>query len=343
MTASYRAHTQGAHSSSTTATLTKPTGTAEGDVMVAVLINNDYNRTITPPSGWTSVCDSGTSTSPSTRMWVYTRVAGASEPSSWNWTFDFTFNGRAGIVSYKDAGTVNVYAAASVGSIETGPYTAVAPTMTTTVDNVLKVIIAGVRVTTTGTAPAAAQPSGYTERVESAGAFDVCAWSAGDEVQSSAGATGAETVTWTASGAGNGRGHAVHIGIGPATSSYFGRPNADESAGSWTASSGSDLYAMIDEETASDADYITAGSATTCEVALTTLSEPPSGWQTTVRYRILGDCIVSLREGASTTIASWTHDPGPGSATTYEQTLTSGEQGTVSDWSDLRLRFEKPA
>ena len=36
----------------------------------------------------------------------------------------------------------------------------------------------------------------------------------------------------------------------------YGRPISDVAKGSWTASTGSDLYAMIDEEGVSDADYI---------------------------------------------------------------------------------------
>jgi hypothetical protein len=35
------------------------------------------------------------------------------------------------------------------------------------------------------------------------------------------------------------------------------RPVSDTAAGGWTASSGSDLFAMVDEATASDTDYIT--------------------------------------------------------------------------------------
>ena len=56
-------------------------------------------------------------------------------------------------------------------------------------------------------------------------------------------------------------------------------PVADIGAGNWTPSSGSDLYAMLDEATPNDSDYIISGndpSSDTCEVKLHALSDPLS-------------------------------------------------------------------
>jgi hypothetical protein len=58
------------------------------------------------------------------------------------------------------------------------------------------------------------------------------------------------------------------------------------SVGNWTASSGTDRYAMVDEETASDTDYITSGAAPAndeCVLALGALSIPAAG---TVTLRV---------------------------------------------------------
>ena len=66
----------------------------------------------------------------------------------------------------------------------------------------------------------------------------------------------------------------------------FARPVSDVAAGGWTASTGSDLYAMVDESAASDADYITSGAAPAADTAvmtLGTLSTPVAG---TVTLRI---------------------------------------------------------
>ena len=125
----------------------------------------------------------------------------------------------------------------------------------------------------------------------------------------------------------------------------YARPISDVSAGTWTASSGSDLFAMLDETTASDADYITTTAASTCEVALGTLSDPASSSGHVVRYRIAanaGGITVRLRQG-TTTIATWTHASAPTSLTTYAQTLTSGEADSITDYAALKLQFEATA
>ncbi len=120
------------------------------------------------------------------------------------------------------------------------------------------------------------------------------------------------------------------------------RPTSDVSAGTWTASSGSDLYAMLDETAASDADYIVTTGASTCEVALGSLSDPAVSTGHKVRYRLsanTGGITVRLREG-TTTIATWTHNPAPSALTTYEQTLTGGEADSIISYAALKLQFE---
>lgn len=139
----------------------------------------------------------------------------------------------------------------------------------------------------------------------------------------------------------------VSQGVATVTDSFgvvaqYARPTSDVSAGTWTASSGSDLYAMLDETVASDADYITTTTASICEVALGTLSDPASSTGHVVRYRISatsGGITVRLRQG-TTTIATWTHSPAPTSLTTYAQTLSSGEADSITDYTALKLQFE---
>lgn len=122
-------------------------------------------------------------------------------------------------------------------------------------------------------------------------------------------------------------------------------PASDVSDGTWIASDGSgNLFSMIDESSADDADYIyTITAADQCEVALASLTDPVSSTGHKVRYRIRGDGVsgitVTLRQGTGTTIASWTHDPAPVDWTTVEQTLSAGEANSISNYADLRLRF----
>lgn len=122
----------------------------------------------------------------------------------------------------------------------------------------------------------------------------------------------------------------------------YARPTSDVSTGTWTASSGSDLFAMLDETTASDADYIVTTGASTCEVALAGLNDPAVSTGHIVRYRIsstTGGITVRLRQG-TTTIASWTHNPAPTSLTTYSQTLSAGEADSITNYGALKLQFE---
>ncbi len=123
------------------------------------------------------------------------------------------------------------------------------------------------------------------------------------------------------------------------------RPVSDVTAGTWTASTGSDLYAMLDETVASDADYIVTTAASTCEVALGSVSDPASSGGHVVRYRIsanTGGITVRLRQG-TTTIAAWTHNPAPSSLTTYAQTLSGAEADSITDYAALKLQFEATA
>ena len=120
------------------------------------------------------------------------------------------------------------------------------------------------------------------------------------------------------------------------------RPTSDVSAGTWTASTGSDLYAMLDETAVNDADYIVTTGASTCEVALGSLSDPAVSTGHKVRYRLsanTGGITVRLREG-TTTIATWTHNPAPNFPTTYEQTLSGAEADAITNYAALKLQFE---
>lgn len=133
----------------------------------------------------------------------------------------------------------------------------------------------------------------------------------------------------------------VRIGW-PVVTAQYARPTSDVSAGTWTASSGSDLFAMLDETTANDTDYIVTTGTSTCEVALGTLTDPSSSSGHIVRYRIAADSggiTVRLRQG-TTTIATWTHASAPTSLTTYAQTLAGGEADAITDYTTLRLQFE---
>ena len=118
-------------------------------------------------------------------------------------------------------------------------------------------------------------------------------------------------------------------------------PISDLSAGGWTPSSGSDLYAMLDEGTASDADYIVSTTATSCEMRLAVGTDPIVSTGHILRYRLLagnGSIAAVLKQGA-TTIASYGPHTLTGAAQDFSQTLTSGEANSITNYADLRVVF----
>ncbi len=112
------------------------------------------------------------------------------------------------------------------------------------------------------------------------------------------------------------------------------RPSADLSAGAWLPSTGSDLYAMLDEAVADDADYIYVASASTCDVDFQPGSAPTAGDQNArVRAKATGGTLtIYVMEGASVrgTLAP--------SLTASWQTFTIPLSGVV-DYTALFLRL----
>jgi len=132
-------------------------------------------------------------------------------------------------------------------------------------------------------------------------------------------------------------------------------PNADVTDGSWLNELGNNtnLYASIDEIAANDTDYIespalSSGNSDTCEIALTASGDPQRsfGHKFAYRYQALGvatmNLTVRLIQG-TTIIASNTHNSVGGTLVNSELTLSAAEADSITDYSDLRLRFTAEA
>jgi len=126
------------------------------------------------------------------------------------------------------------------------------------------------------------------------------------------------------------------------------RPDADDTDGGWTDSSGgTSLFDKIDEVSLDDADYIRSALEPVhdiCKIRLSdpgvTVSEPA---KVRYRYRKRGDAsadlTVSLLQGL-TAIATWTHSDIAVTFTTAEQTLTTPQFTAISDFTNLFLQFD---
>jgi len=127
----------------------------------------------------------------------------------------------------------------------------------------------------------------------------------------------------------------------------FLRPDSDISNVGWHASSS---YVGIDEESYVDTDYLLGlgDQNGTVEVGLSNVSDPGSSSGHTVRFRAWQQnktnqrgLVCYLVQG-STVIASYTISALPKDTvgTAYSFTLTSTEADTITDYTDLRIRFE---
>lgn len=118
----------------------------------------------------------------------------------------------------------------------------------------------------------------------------------------------------------------------------YARPDADTDKGNWTASSGSVLYAMIDEESANDSDYITvgdSGSGEACTISLGSVTDPSSGSSHSVVVRASEDggmssvtLNVNLKDG-STSIKNENFTPAS-SAGNHTMTLSTAQANNIS-------------
>jgi hypothetical protein len=151
----------------------------------------------------------------------------------------------------------------------------------------------------------------------------------------------AETMTFTDANTGNLMSFAVAYLISiKEVSATYARPSSDITK-QWTPSSGTDHFAMIDEVTASDADYISATAAgQTTEVKLAAMTQPQAGTSVAIGYRVQGitsgaGVTVSMVQG-TTVIATDTNRTANGD---YTLTVASGTWASVTDWTDIRLRF----
>jgi hypothetical protein len=116
------------------------------------------------------------------------------------------------------------------------------------------------------------------------------------------------------------------------------RPSGDVTTGAWIPVPSGSLYAKLDETTPDDNDYIyTRTAASACEMTLSPVAAPGGSATYEFSYRGRGAYTVHLKQGASTTVASWTENDAV--YTTHTRTLTSGQAALITDPSTLRVRI----
>lgn len=117
----------------TSLTITKPTGTADGHVLLAVISWRGDPGTVTLPTGWTQVLFTVGSES---RLGSYTLAAGAAEPANYTWSWVNSVKPAGGITTWSGVDTttpVDVSAETADAALNSD---IIAPDATSTVNDV---------------------------------------------------------------------------------------------------------------------------------------------------------------------------------------------------------------
>jgi outer membrane protein assembly factor BamB len=142
-------------------TIARPTGTAKGDVLIAVIAVRPNTVTITAPTGFALVNRQNNTTGNPSSVAVYSKVATVSEPVTYTFTFSANTGNAGGIMAFSgvdNASPINV----SGGSLTTTTTTTIAgPNLATTVANTMIVAARQIASSSTWTPPA-----GMTEVID---------------------------------------------------------------------------------------------------------------------------------------------------------------------------------
>lgn len=176
--------------SDTTITVDKPTGTAENDIMFAVVKRLTANSWSTVPTGWTLLA-SDDDTASTTSHDLYYRVAGASEGASYQWVQSGASRCGGSIYAFRsDFNTSNPIDVYSNTSYETSDTIVRGATMTTSATNEALIFFALSHASSAQTFTQATVPTTFSEHQDTGSANSRFWRSAASVVWSSSGATG---------------------------------------------------------------------------------------------------------------------------------------------------------
>jgi hypothetical protein len=200
-----RSSSSGGNGTAATLQVAAPSGVQSGDVLVAEVAVRG-TPTITPPLGWILI-RTDVSGTPQTQA-AYYKVAGGSEPSSYTWTFSVSEGAVGGILAYTGASTSNPIDAQG-GQVNAKSTLLTAPSITTTANG--DALVAFFDVTQNSTVT---PPGSMTERFDLVtGSMPFLTAEGADEIQATAGPTGARVAT--ASLAGKSIGQLIALRPGP--------------------------------------------------------------------------------------------------------------------------------
>lgn len=140
-------------------TITKPTSTASGDVLIAIVYASSQGITITAPDGFTAIPNCSISTSsPSMTLGAYYKVAGGSEPASYEFSFSASVSVTRGVMSAWTAVNGSPVIVGSNCQVNSSSTVCPVPAVTAQTGGARSIIYAISFASATST-----PPSGYTE------------------------------------------------------------------------------------------------------------------------------------------------------------------------------------
>lgn len=325
-------------------TINKPAGVAVGDLLLAFVMGCDDDvATITPPSGWTSVRTQAIpGISQTSGCWY--RFVDGSEGSSFSWTFSSqsaSFPHTGCILAFSGVDTTTPVHTSNSANFSSNTSHAL-PAVTSTRGGALHVgAIVGWRSSGTATTSWHAD---YTERVDTFGNQGLVTAATRNAVVDPAGAGTSPTMNAnTTSQSVAGARFSVLLNAKRQLAAPAGDVSRD---GDWQTNGGAttNIYQAIDEEPASDSDYIAHSAISgTYVLALGSVTDPASSASHVIRMRVWrtstsSSLTVQLRQGATNiTGAQAVAFVGSSSWADFFYTLSGAEADAITNYGDLDL------
>jgi len=155
----------------TSITITRPTGTAKGDVLIAIIAIRPATATITAPTGFTLIRRQNNTTGNGTSVAMYWKLATSTEPASYTFTLGTNEGNAGGIMAFSGVDNTNPINVSAGSNITTATTTFDAPSVTTTVADTMLV-----------TAHEFASSARWTAQSSQTEAFDVASLPVDDEL-----------------------------------------------------------------------------------------------------------------------------------------------------------------
>lgn len=322
--------------------ITVPATVQSGDLLV-IIWHTAVASQLVVPAGWTLVDSQHAVGAGSYMTGIWKIATGGDASSTVNLNNVAGNNGKlsAALTAWSGVDqTTPLHKIAFAGI--TSPTTSHAtPTVTTTLDNCEIVTTYCDKDSSVATVT---KPTGYTERAKVLTGINGQSISAqASKPGATAGAFGGES--WTTDAAPGSAG-CYTLALAPAITTQTIRPASDITKTNVTDEAGAttNLYTKIDEAILNPADYVKFVETGVFETKLSSAATPPGGSGLQVDY------VLGLGDGATTSTwdvyliqnttqkAHWT-DTVTADQTAKTHTLTGGEFASISDWTDLRLRF----